>query len=154
MLISHAHNASQLEEYCINFIALNEKEILESRSFRHFKRQAQDTLFQLFMLRLQKEKEESYLQICISNSNKKDTKDAGKYPLKNLAFNDDEIDLDELLNTSNYIYLEEHQKFDTYQHSKLSEDFAIYTREETKEDARLLFAKSTSDHYSYQIMSS
>ena len=38
MLVAHAHNAEQLEQYCIHFIALNEKEIIESRAFRHFKR--------------------------------------------------------------------------------------------------------------------
>jgi len=38
MLLAHAHNAEQLENYCINFIALNEKEVIESRAYRHFKR--------------------------------------------------------------------------------------------------------------------
>ncbi len=31
LLLAHAHNADQLETYCMNYIALNEKEILESR---------------------------------------------------------------------------------------------------------------------------
>ncbi len=38
LLIAHAHNADQLERYCINYFAINEKEILESRGWRHFKR--------------------------------------------------------------------------------------------------------------------
>jgi hypothetical protein len=37
-LLAHAHNANQLESFCINYIAMNEVEILESRLFRSFKR--------------------------------------------------------------------------------------------------------------------
>lgn len=44
LLIAHAHNAEQLERYCLNFFAMHEKEIMESRSWRHFKRQAQHSL--------------------------------------------------------------------------------------------------------------
>jgi hypothetical protein len=40
MLIAHAHNAESLEKYCVNYFALNEKDIIESRSWRRFKRQA------------------------------------------------------------------------------------------------------------------
>lgn len=39
-LLAHAHNATQLEKYCINYIAMNEFEIMNSRHFRNFKRQA------------------------------------------------------------------------------------------------------------------
>lgn len=38
LLVAHAHNAHQLEKYCINFITLNEKEIIDSRNWRQFKR--------------------------------------------------------------------------------------------------------------------
>ena len=38
MLIAHAHNAEQLEQYCVNFFALHEQDIMESRTWRHFKR--------------------------------------------------------------------------------------------------------------------
>lgn len=34
MLIAHAHNAEQLERYCINYITMNERDIMESRSWR------------------------------------------------------------------------------------------------------------------------
>jgi hypothetical protein len=44
LLIAHAHNAEQLERFCVNFFALHEKEIVESRCWRHFKRQAQESL--------------------------------------------------------------------------------------------------------------
>jgi hypothetical protein len=36
--------------------------------------------------------------------------------LSAVAEKDDELDIDELLNTANYIYLEEHNKFETYDH--------------------------------------
>jgi hypothetical protein len=38
LLVAHAHNAEQLENFCLNFITLNENEILESRDWRHLKR--------------------------------------------------------------------------------------------------------------------
>lgn len=38
LLVAHAHNADQLERYCLNFITLNENEILESRDWRSLKR--------------------------------------------------------------------------------------------------------------------
>lgn len=44
LLVAHAHNAEQLERFCLNFITLNENEILESRDWRHLKRQAQESL--------------------------------------------------------------------------------------------------------------
>jgi len=65
LLIAHAHNAEQLEQYCVNYFALNEKEIMESRDWRHLKRQAQESLIQVFLHRLRSEQEESYVQIAI-----------------------------------------------------------------------------------------
>jgi hypothetical protein len=44
LLLAHAHNATQLERYCINFFSLNEKDIFESRGWRHFKREASESL--------------------------------------------------------------------------------------------------------------
>jgi hypothetical protein len=67
MLLAHAHNAEQLERYCINFFALNEKEIVETRGWRHFKRQAQESLIQVFLQRIRDEQEESFVQIAIHN---------------------------------------------------------------------------------------
>jgi hypothetical protein len=40
LLVAHSHNALQLEQFCINFIVINEKEILNGREFRSFKRKA------------------------------------------------------------------------------------------------------------------
>ena len=49
LLVDHAHNAEQLENYCLNFITLNENEIIDKRDWRHLKRQAQESLIQFIL---------------------------------------------------------------------------------------------------------
>jgi BTB/POZ domain len=44
LLFALAHNAQQLQRYCINFIALNEKEVTESTSFLRFRQRASPSL--------------------------------------------------------------------------------------------------------------
>src|SRR3569833_486044 len=66
MLIAHAHNADQLERFCINYATLHEKDIMESRSWRQFKRQAHESLVELVLTNIKKEREESYVQIAIN----------------------------------------------------------------------------------------
>jgi hypothetical protein len=61
LLIAHSHNASQLERYCLNFFALNEKEIFESRGWRHFKRRAQESLVVSILKMLSDEQKECYV---------------------------------------------------------------------------------------------
>ena len=51
----------------MNFIAMNEREIMDSRYFRRFKRKAQELLFKVFETKLNLEKSEIYVQICINN---------------------------------------------------------------------------------------
>lgn len=38
LLIAHAHNNSDLENFCINFICLNEAKLLNSKQWRKFKK--------------------------------------------------------------------------------------------------------------------
>ena len=38
LLVAHAHNAEQLENFCLNMITMNENRIFDSREWRHFKR--------------------------------------------------------------------------------------------------------------------
>jgi hypothetical protein len=73
-LIAHAHNAEQLERFCINFFAMNDKEIMESRSWRHFKRSAQESLIQLLLKKVRDEGEESYVQIALSHFSQRNSK--------------------------------------------------------------------------------
>ena len=40
LLVAHSHNATQLEQFCINYIIVNEREIMNSREYRSFKRRA------------------------------------------------------------------------------------------------------------------
>jgi len=44
LLIALAHNAEQLEKYCLHFIILNERDVLEGRNWRLFKRNADESL--------------------------------------------------------------------------------------------------------------
>lgn len=64
-LIAHAHNAEALEQFCINFIVMNEFEIINSHNFRQFKRQADDSLKASFFEKLNEEKKQSFIQACI-----------------------------------------------------------------------------------------
>jgi hypothetical protein len=66
-LLAHAHNATNLEKYCINFIAMNEFEIINSHNYRKFKRQAHESLRETFFEKLNEEKKESFVQICMQN---------------------------------------------------------------------------------------
>lgn len=61
LLIAHAFNADQLEQFCIHYFALNEEEIKDSRDWRSFKRQTSEPLLNYFMEKLKKEQEESFL---------------------------------------------------------------------------------------------
>ena len=66
-LIAHAHNAEALELFCINYIVLNEFEIINSHNFRKFKRQADESLKTAFFEKLNEEKKQSFIQACINN---------------------------------------------------------------------------------------
>jgi len=114
-LLAHAHNADQLEGFCVNYIAMHEQEIMESRQFRLFKRKAQDSLYKRLLDSLQQEKLESFVQICINNYLVNRSGKGSRYPAFNRsrAF-DGEIDIEPMLQVSQYIYLEEHQRLETY----------------------------------------
>ncbi|CDW71485.1 kelch repeat [Stylonychia lemnae] len=179
-LLAHAHNADQLEKYCINFICLHEQEILSSRHFRNFKRKAQEQLVLTFYEKLEQEKQESYVFIQINNylTKKNQTDQSSNYsqstnynanysqqdaqrrnsrsqqstyqgqnqnvvqqqPLRsscgnymngssyrglNIQKEQDEIEskIQEIMQDSLYIYLEEHQSFESYDHSKFMKPF-------------------------------
>jgi hypothetical protein len=39
--VAHAHNAEQLEQFCLHFIAVNEEQIKDSAEWKEFKAKAE-----------------------------------------------------------------------------------------------------------------
>lgn len=52
LLVANSHNAEQLERYCIKFIAMNSKTILESKQFNDFKQKAHHSLYNFVMKKI------------------------------------------------------------------------------------------------------
>lgn len=48
LLVAHAHNAEQLENYCINFISKNEADVMSSRAWKQLKKYAEESLLHTF----------------------------------------------------------------------------------------------------------
>ena len=44
LLVAHAHNAEQLERYCINYISKNEEEVMKSKAWKYLNTKAQESL--------------------------------------------------------------------------------------------------------------
>jgi ABC-type multidrug transport system ATPase subunit len=124
LLVAHSHNALQLEQFCINFIVSHEGEIVNSRNFRNFKRRAQEGLLKVIEQSLNQEKEESYVQMCINNFKQVRTE---RNPMNEVEdcedlneLNSKEIDLDSIFDTTQYIFLEEHYRAETYNMNRMA----------------------------------
>lgn len=123
LLVAHSHNALQLEQFCINFIVSHEGEIVSSRDFRNFKRRAQEGLLKVIEENLNLEKEESYVQMCINNykqaKGERNPMNDSENSEELSELNCKEIDFDNIFGTSQYIFLEEHFKAETYNMSRI-----------------------------------
>jgi hypothetical protein len=63
--MSHAHNAGDLENFCIDFICLNEAEILKGKEWKVFLQITQSNqvdLFQYFVEKIIDYKKENFVQ--------------------------------------------------------------------------------------------
>ena len=124
MLLAHAHNAEQLERYCLHFIAMNQEAISGSQAFHNFRGKADISLFDSFNSKIQMEVETSFVQISVANlqSSRKESlsQSEQQHPFKrqkprdefvNSQSEDNSIDeimsIENILCASDYIYLQE-----------------------------------------------
>jgi BTB/POZ domain len=61
LLVAHSHNAEQLERYCVNFIAMNDKEVVRSRQYKLFRERAHPQLIEMIEQKIKKEVEENFI---------------------------------------------------------------------------------------------
>lgn len=61
LLFAMAHNASQLEQLCIHYIAMNQREVLESPAYQRFLSRAQPRLLDTVMLKIQAEVSQCFI---------------------------------------------------------------------------------------------
>ena len=62
-LISHAHNAQQLKNYCVRYIAMRASDVVASKRFRAFKRSLSHGLFASFTKDVEDEKRRNFVEI-------------------------------------------------------------------------------------------
>lgn len=67
LLLAHAHNAQQLERYCVHYIAIHEADILQSSAFKHFTEKAHPQLYVAISSMIDNEVKQSFMQITIAN---------------------------------------------------------------------------------------
>ena len=126
LLVAHSHNAIQLEQYCINYIIMNERDIMNSREYKNFKRRAQAGLLKVIEESILREKQESFVQNCISNFKQHndarvtDSRLSSASAEELIQSTEREIDFEHIFGTTQYIYMEEHFKFETYDQETLS----------------------------------
>lgn len=72
LLLAHSHNAEQLENYCVHFIAMHESEIYLTAYFKQFKQRAHPSLFKAIMDKIRNEVENCFLQIAVSQFKHRD----------------------------------------------------------------------------------
>ncbi len=124
LLLAHAHNAEQLERYCIHFITMNETEIRSSRALQNFLEKADPTLQTTIMQMIQNEVEQSFIQIAISSLQKSKKPSQINFSLEQVATKrpglsrqkqDEVVDenlneivlIENILGTHEYIFLQE-----------------------------------------------
>lgn len=126
LLLAQSHNAAQLERYCIQFISMNESEIYQTKAFHMFRLKADPKLYTAVMQKVSEEIDSSFIQISIANFQNKENKAAklsedtrnrkssyGRRQPDSQTTQveeedeDETLDIDEILNASAYIYMEE-----------------------------------------------
>ena len=97
LLYSLAHNASQLQRFLTYFIAQNKHEVQSSEAYKRFSHKAHPSLKEAVKEMIDKECQESYVEIAIRN-----------YQKKECTGNNIEEDYQwEILESAEYIYLQE-----------------------------------------------
>ena len=65
LLLSHAHNCHELENFCLEFICLNEASLLSNKEWKQFKQMITPQLNKYFMNQILNYKSENFVQHSI-----------------------------------------------------------------------------------------
>ena len=99
---------------------------MNSREYKNFKRRAQAGLLKVIEESILREKQESFVQNCISNFKQHndarvtDSRLSSASAEELIQSTEREIDFEHIFGTTQYIYMEEHFKFETYDQETLS----------------------------------
>jgi hypothetical protein len=79
LLVSHAHNCQDLENFCLETLCLNEAEILPSREWKQFKQLTTDSLYRYLMAQILTFKTKNFVQHSMEQFVRENSKVAKKH---------------------------------------------------------------------------